>query len=133
MTPGRKVLIVELSLVDSYLLSTTTRRSVVDLMPMIGARYYTHLDTTQLQCDVLESELAKEMENGRLCRLLVKLATINERPESVLIYALSPLLSFLYATTNFHLNSERSFVLLVGEIPLKKLVFEMTIEHISQF
>lgn len=90
MTPGRKVLIVELSLVDSYLLSTTTRRSVVDLMPMIGARYYTHLDTTQLQCDVLESELAKEMENGRLCRLLVKLATINERPESVLIYALSP-------------------------------------------
>lgn len=77
-------------LVDSYLLSTTTRRSVVDLMPMIGARYYTHLDTTQLQCDVLESELAKEMENGRLCRLLVKLATINERPESVLMFTLSP-------------------------------------------
>lgn len=50
-------------------------------MPMIGARYYTHLDATQLQCDVLEHDLSKEMDNGRLCRLLVKLATINERPE----------------------------------------------------
>lgn len=50
-------------------------------MPMIGARYYTYLDSTQLQNDVLENELSKEMENGRLCRLLVKLATINERPE----------------------------------------------------
>lgn len=66
-----------------FLLSPTTRRSVVDLMPMIGARYYTYLDTTQLQNDILEHELSKEMENGRLCRLLVKLATINERPEYV--------------------------------------------------
>uniref|UniRef100_A0A1B6IQW3 PAN2-PAN3 deadenylation complex subunit PAN3 n=2 Tax=Homalodisca liturata TaxID=320908 RepID=A0A1B6IQW3_9HEMI len=64
-----------------FLLTGPSRRSVVDLMPMIGARYYTYMDTTQLQCDILENELAKEMENGRLCRLLVKLATINERPE----------------------------------------------------
>ncbi|KAG8257804.1 PAB-dependent poly(A)-specific ribonuclease subunit 3 [Homalodisca vitripennis] len=67
--------------VGRFLLTGPSRRSVVDLMPMIGARYYTYMDTTQLQCDILENELAKEMENGRLCRLLVKLATINERPE----------------------------------------------------
>jgi len=64
-----------------YLLTGSSRRSVVDLMPMIGARYYSQLDTVQFHNDILNSELAKEMENGRLCRLLVKLATINERPE----------------------------------------------------
>ncbi|XP_073976330.1 poly(A) specific ribonuclease subunit PAN3 isoform X1 [Rhodnius prolixus] len=64
-----------------YLLSNKQVRSVVELMPMIGARYYSQLDTVQYHNDILHSELAKEMENGRLCRLMVKLATINERPE----------------------------------------------------
>lgn len=50
-------------------------------MPMIGARFYTQLDAVQQRSDVLENELAKELENGRLFRLLVKLATVNERPE----------------------------------------------------
>lgn len=31
--------------------------------------------------DVLEAELAKEVENGRLFRLVTKLGFINERPE----------------------------------------------------
>lgn len=48
---------------------------------MIGARFYTQLDTAQVQLDILENELAKELENGRLFKLLVKLATVNERPE----------------------------------------------------
>ncbi|KAH0955941.1 hypothetical protein HN011_007940 [Eciton burchellii] len=64
-----------------YLLSNQPRKSVTDLMPMIGARFYTQLDAAQLRLDVLENELAKELENGRLFKLLVKLATINERPE----------------------------------------------------
>uniref|UniRef100_A0A1B6C5K5 PAN2-PAN3 deadenylation complex subunit PAN3 n=2 Tax=Clastoptera arizonana TaxID=38151 RepID=A0A1B6C5K5_9HEMI len=64
-----------------YLLSGQPRRTVVDLMPMIGARYYSQLDAVQMHADILESEVSKEMENGRLCRLLVKLGTINERPE----------------------------------------------------
>lgn len=64
-----------------YLLSNQARRSVTDLMPMIGARFYTQLDAAQLRSDVLENELAKELENGRLFKLLVKLATINERPD----------------------------------------------------
>lgn len=65
-----------------YLLTiTSTRRSVTDLMPMIGARFYTQLDALQCQCDMQEDELAKELENGRLYRLLVKLGCIIERPE----------------------------------------------------
>lgn len=50
-------------------------------MPMIGARFYTQLDGLQTRTDLMENEIAKEMENGRLFRLLVKLGTINERPE----------------------------------------------------
>ncbi|XP_013412688.1 PAN2-PAN3 deadenylation complex subunit pan3 isoform X1 [Lingula anatina] len=65
-----------------YLLTNQNRmRSVNDIMPMIGARFYTQLDAAQLRNDVLENELSKEVENGRLFRLLCKLGLINERPE----------------------------------------------------
>lgn len=33
------------------------------------------------QSDILEDELGRELENGRLVRLLCKLGHINERPE----------------------------------------------------
>jgi len=52
-------------------------------MPMIGARFYTQLDAAQNHSDNVENELSKEMENGRLFRLLVKLGSINERPEYI--------------------------------------------------
>ena len=58
-------------------------RSVNDIMPMIGARFYTQLDAAQLRNDVLENELAKEVENGRLFKLMCKLGVVNERPEYV--------------------------------------------------
>ncbi|XP_063062438.1 PAN2-PAN3 deadenylation complex subunit PAN3 isoform X2 [Engraulis encrasicolus] len=65
-----------------YLLTDQTRlRSVNDIMPMIGARFYTQLDASQMRNDVIEEDLAKEVQNGRLFRLLAKLGTINERPE----------------------------------------------------
>lgn len=48
-------------------------------MPKIGARFYTHLELLENHADMMESELLKEMENGRLYRLLVKLGSINER------------------------------------------------------
>jgi hypothetical protein len=34
-------------------------KSINDVMPMIGARFYTQLDATQVRCDVLQGELAK--------------------------------------------------------------------------
>jgi PAB-dependent poly(A)-specific ribonuclease subunit 3 len=46
--------------------------------------WYAHEGTSLIICsynDSLESELAKELENGRLFRLLAKLGFINERPE----------------------------------------------------
>ncbi|XP_071467687.1 PAN2-PAN3 deadenylation complex subunit PAN3 isoform X7 [Marmota flaviventris] len=65
-----------------YLLTDQNRmRSVNDIMPMIGARFYTQLDAAQMRNDVIEEDLAKEVQNGRLFRLLAKLGTINERPE----------------------------------------------------
>lgn len=68
-----------------YLLASPTANSkpktVADIMPMIGARFYTQLENTQLKVDTMENELSKEMENGRLFRLLCKLNTIVERPE----------------------------------------------------
>lgn len=64
-----------------YLLHNQQRRTVTDLMPMIGARFYAQLDSIQTYADEMNAELAKEMDNGRLCRLLAKLGTINERPE----------------------------------------------------
>eukprot|EP01135_Chromosphaera_perkinsii_P000150 Nk52_evm46s32 gene=Nk52_evmTU46s32 len=56
-------------------------KNVNDLMPMIGARFYTEIECLSLYNDVLEGELSKELENGRLFRLLSKLGFINERPE----------------------------------------------------
>ncbi|CAE6483578.1 unnamed protein product [Rhizoctonia solani] len=44
---------------------------------IIGAELDAMLD----QADVLESELSRELENGRLVRLLCKFGFINERPE----------------------------------------------------
>ncbi|XP_067889650.1 PAN2-PAN3 deadenylation complex subunit PAN3 isoform X2 [Heterodontus francisci] len=65
-----------------YLLTDQNRlRSVNDIMPMIGARFYTQLDAAQMRNDVIEDDLMKEVQNGRLFRLLAKLGTINERPE----------------------------------------------------
>ncbi|CAI9603947.1 unnamed protein product [Staurois parvus] len=65
-----------------YLLTDQNRlRSVNDIMPMIGARFYTQLDAAQMRNDIIEEDLAKEVQNGRLFRLLAKLGTINERPE----------------------------------------------------
>lgn len=52
-------------------------------MPMIGARFYNQIDNIQSRIDVLENELSKEMENSRLLRLMVKLNSINERPEYI--------------------------------------------------
>lgn len=39
------------------------------------------LDSQQLYTDAVTAELAKELQNGRLLRLLVKLSTVTERPE----------------------------------------------------
>ncbi len=65
-----------------YLLTNPTRvKSVNDLMPMIGARFYTQLDAAYMRNDMIEAELAKEVESTRLFRLLTKLCTVVDRAE----------------------------------------------------
>jgi len=39
------------------------------------------LESQQLYADALTAELGRELENGRLLRVLVKLSTVTERPE----------------------------------------------------
>lgn len=63
----------------TYLLSPNKMKSIVEVMPKIGARFYTHLELLENHADMMENELLKEMDNGRLYRLLVKLGSINER------------------------------------------------------
>ncbi|GMS91369.1 hypothetical protein PENTCL1PPCAC_13544, partial [Pristionchus entomophagus] len=63
------------------LLGPAPRKTVADVMTMIGARFYHHIQALQSGVDLLENEAARELENGRLFRLLCKLNTIVERPE----------------------------------------------------
>lgn len=65
-----------------YLLTNSQRvKSVNDLMPMIGARFYTALDTVTQRVDSLEQELARDIESSRIVRLLTKLSTVVDRAE----------------------------------------------------
>ena len=67
-----------------YLLQSGSKgppHSVVDVLPMVGGRVYTSLERSHNRQDFLEDQLAREVENGRLFRLLAKLGVITERPE----------------------------------------------------
>ncbi|KAF3926808.1 hypothetical protein ABW20_dc0101017 [Dactylellina cionopaga] len=56
-------------------------RAMDDLLSMISFQLIQNFDSSQHQNDVIESHLSKELENGRLVRLLCKFGFINERPE----------------------------------------------------
>ncbi|XP_064400675.1 PAN2-PAN3 deadenylation complex subunit pan3-like [Halichondria panicea] len=74
----------DLQHIIQYLLQSGSKgppHNVVEVLPMVGGRVYSSLETSQLQQDYLEGELSKELQNGRLFRLLAKLGTVNERPE----------------------------------------------------
>ena len=64
-----------------HLLKPGASRTINDIMPMIGARFYAQLDLSNQRFDLVERELAKELDNARLFRLLCKLGCVNERPE----------------------------------------------------
>ena len=46
-----------------------------------GARFYNQLDQANLHNDIIEAEMAKEVESSRLFRLLTKLSTVVDRAE----------------------------------------------------
>lgn len=57
------------------------RRTINDIMPFIGARFYVQLNLSYEIYDNAQLELEREALNGKLFRLLVKLSMINDRPE----------------------------------------------------
>eukprot|EP01121_Diplochlamys_sp_Union-15-3_P011723 TRINITY_DN3426_c0_g1_i4.p1 TRINITY_DN3426_c0_g1~~TRINITY_DN3426_c0_g1_i4.p1 ORF type:complete len:431 (+),score=43.25 TRINITY_DN3426_c0_g1_i4:61-1293(+) len=59
----------------------TSPPTIDDIWKMLGSRLQVHIDCLFGYTDLLEAELSKELENGRLFRLLAKLGFINERPE----------------------------------------------------
>ncbi|TPX51602.1 hypothetical protein SeMB42_g00074 [Synchytrium endobioticum] len=68
--------------VVAYLLSKPTMaKTIDDVVLMIGPRILHEINSAHHYNDMLESELGRELENGRLVRLMAKLNFINERPE----------------------------------------------------
>lgn len=61
--------------------ANTRQKSINDSMPLIGARFYTILDNSYTRGDIIENELSKEIENGRLFRLICKMNIVLERQE----------------------------------------------------
>jgi PAB-dependent poly(A)-specific ribonuclease subunit 3 len=55
--------------------------TIDDVITLIGNRLLLFSNQLESHADTLETELMKELDNGRLLRLLVKLGFINERPE----------------------------------------------------
>jgi len=55
--------------------------TIDDISVQINHQLIENIERLSLYNDVLEGELAKEIENGRLFRLLLKLGFINERPD----------------------------------------------------
>jgi PAB-dependent poly(A)-specific ribonuclease subunit 3 len=55
--------------------------SLDEIQHMLAMRAFGHLEKTYNFADALEGELCKELDNGRLFRLMIKLGFINERPE----------------------------------------------------
>ncbi|KAJ3055482.1 PAB-dependent poly(A)-specific ribonuclease subunit 3 [Rhizophlyctis rosea] len=65
-----------------YLLSKPSNfKGIDDVITMVGPRILNEINSAHHYNDFLEGELCKELENGRLVRLMCKLGFINERPE----------------------------------------------------
>jgi PAB-dependent poly(A)-specific ribonuclease subunit 3 len=62
-------------------MTPTNQTSINDVMTFIGPRFYTSLDNAYTRGDIIENDLAKEIENGRLFRLIAKMNIVLERQE----------------------------------------------------
>lgn len=69
-----------------YLLSPAApsrAKSVHDLMPHIGARFFTEIEGRLRRADAVEADLTRELHNGRLLRLAYKLVFVADRSASL--------------------------------------------------
>ena len=58
-------------------------KTIEDVLALLGPHVLADLNAAHDYNDLLESDMTKELENGRLVRLLTKFGFINERPECV--------------------------------------------------
>jgi PAB-dependent poly(A)-specific ribonuclease subunit 3 len=65
----------------SLLLDNNNVKTVDEIISMLSTKFLDCMTSALYANDDLESELSKELENGRLVRLLCKFGFINERPE----------------------------------------------------
>lgn len=56
-------------------------KSINDALTIIGPRFFTIIDNAYTRADIIENDLAKEIENGRLFRLICKMNSVLERQE----------------------------------------------------
>jgi len=78
--------------------------TIDDITLFLSNRLFTEIDHLRNYDDILESELVKELENGRVARLLSKLEFINERFE----YDMDP--SWSEAGDNYILKLFRDYL-----------------------
>lgn len=65
-----------------YLLNPPTpKKSIFDCFPILSVQFCLQMEHQFRHIDTLEENFCRELENGRLVRLLCKLGFINERPE----------------------------------------------------
>eukprot|EP00164_Ancoracysta_twista_P005483 GFYU01007519.1.p1 GENE.GFYU01007519.1~~GFYU01007519.1.p1 ORF type:complete len:722 (-),score=117.90 GFYU01007519.1:43-2208(-) len=64
-----------------YLLAWRGTTNIMEVCNMIAPKMLAEYEQAFNHVDVLENELAREMENGRISRLLIRLGFVNERPE----------------------------------------------------
>lgn len=70
--------------IPRYLLHSgaeSSPHSILEVMSMSGAHIHSSVERALQREDILKVELSKEIQNGRLFRVLAKLGVINERPE----------------------------------------------------
>eukprot|EP01012_Entosiphon_sulcatum_P051758 TRINITY_DN7107_c0_g1_i1.p1 TRINITY_DN7107_c0_g1~~TRINITY_DN7107_c0_g1_i1.p1 ORF type:complete len:514 (-),score=65.43 TRINITY_DN7107_c0_g1_i1:391-1911(-) len=63
------------------LLASTPPATITELGPYLASRLLDEVANSTVQTDAIEAELQKELHNGRMARLLIRLGFINERPE----------------------------------------------------
>ncbi|TQS33112.1 hypothetical protein Golomagni_06555 [Golovinomyces magnicellulatus] len=59
----------------------TSPKNIDDFIRGVAVHIVSTLDQSQHESDTLSSELYRELENGRIARLMMKLGTVNERQE----------------------------------------------------
>lgn len=69
------------TLIVTLLSANQKPRTINDVMPMIGARFYVQLNNSYELYDGAQLDSERETLNGKMFRLLVKLSMINDRPE----------------------------------------------------